>query len=380
MNAAIPDRLADRAGHAGAGPFSISIVMPAYNVAELIEETLATILPQMRACHELVLIDDGSTDATMARARAACAAWPQHAIRIVSQARAGVADARNQGVARARGDYILFIDSDDLLQAGALDGIDAAISAGAPDAIATDFCIWYPERSMQPLEHHRLSYPPGTTVRGHDAILSAYFADRHMYVWSKIIRREIYMRLGLPLFPSGRLFEDMAAVPRLLAACRTLAYVPLELLHYRQHPSSITRRVTPRWCIDYVLALESARPHLERAGVGAAVRAQFDIAACHFYMCAVKTSFQLPADIQPQRVRKELRAIFLRTLFGSVDEAIANMASGRLLSANRRSDERCVRQLRHALADDRLFQLRQTVNRFFKNWQNMRQLRRSRTT
>lgn len=346
-------------------PLRLSIVMPAYNVENFIAATLHSILPQMRGGHELILIDDGSTDATVARAQAACAAWPDCAVHIVLQANGGVSDARNHGLALAQGDYIAFVDSDDLLQPGALDGIDAAIANGAPDAIATDFCIWHPGRLSEPLEYHHLSYPPNTVLHGADAILAPYFADRHMYLWCKIIRRQIYLDLGLPLFPSGRVFEDMAILPRLLGACRSLVYVPLVLLHYRQHPVSITKVVTPGWCLDFVQALESARQHLEHAGVGAAVQAEFDHAACHLYLCATKSSFQLPVSAQPRAVRAAMRKIFRRSLFGTVEQALDRMA-----------DRHCARQVRQALDDGPVFRLRQTVNRAYKTWQISRRHRR----
>ncbi|KQQ33656.1 hypothetical protein ASF61_11390 [Duganella sp. Leaf126] len=357
----------------------LSIVVPAYNVQDFIADTLDCILPQMRDGHELVLIDDGSTDATVERARAAFSAWPRCAVRVVQQANAGVADARNNGVAQARGDYILFVDSDDLLQPGALDGIDAAIAAHAPDVIATDFRIWYPGRTARPLEDHHLSYRPHVVVQGQEAILATYFADRHMYVWCKIIRRDIYLQLGLPLFPSGRLFEDMAVVPRLLAACRTLVYVPLVLLHYRQHPVSITRVITPRWCTDFVLALASARPYLESAGAGdsAAVRAEFDGAATLFYLCAIKTSFGLPASANPAQVRAAVREIYLGSLFGSVEQTLDRLERGALASVTLRNGRRCARQVRQALAGSKWFELRQTVNRAYKTWQMSRQQRLS---
>ncbi|TYQ03424.1 UNVERIFIED_ORG: glycosyl transferase family 2 [Zoogloea ramigera] len=362
-------------------PLRLSIVVPAYNVQDFIVETLDCILPQMRDGHELVLIDDGSTDATVERARGVFAAWPQCAARIVQQTNAGVADARNNGVAQARGDYILFVDSDDLLQPGALDGIDAAIAQYAPDVIATDFCIWYPGRTAKPLEYHHLGYPPNVVLEGPEAILSTYFADRHMYVWCKIIRRDIYLQLGLPLFPSGRLFEDMAIVPRLLAACRTLVYVPLVLLHYRQHPVSITRVITPQWCTDFVLALASARPYLESAGAtdSAAMRAEFDGAATLFYLCAIKTSFQLPASAQPDQVRAEVRKIYLGSLFGTVEKTLHNLEAGQLASVTLRNGRRCARQVRQALADSTVFKWRQTINRAYKTWQMARQQRLSKT-
>lgn len=355
---------------------SISIIVPAYNATEFIDDCLAHILPQMGPSHELIVIDDGSHDDTAARVQAQAAAAPHCAVRLIRQVNQGLAEVRNVGLREARGDYILFIDSDDLLQPGVLERIEVAIATHSPDAIATDFCFWHPERSEASLEHTRLSYPTDVVVRGKDAILAPYFADRRMYAWSKIIRRQIYLNLGLPLFPSGRLFEDIATVPRVLAACDTLVYLPLVLLHYRQHAVSITHMTSPRWCIDYIWALASVKPHLERAGASTMVRAEFDGAACLFYLCAVKTSFGLPKSSQTRQLRAEVRAIFLGGLFGTIEQSVHNLKTGKLTSLNLRAGRRIAHQVQQALSDSTVFQIRQTVNRAFKNWQMTRQQHR----
>ncbi|KQQ33657.1 hypothetical protein ASF61_11395 [Duganella sp. Leaf126] len=355
--------------------FSISIIVPAYNAAGFIDDCLAHIVQQMGPAHELIVIDDGSRDDTAARVQAQAAAAPHCALRLIRQANQGVAEVRNVGLQQARGNYILFIDSDDLLQPGVLDRIDAAIDTHAPDVITTDFCFWHPYRADQPLEATQLSYPANVVLHGQDAILAPYFADRRMYAWSKIVRRQIYLDLGLPLFPSGRLFEDMAALPRVLAACSTLVYLPLVLLHYRQHALSITHMTSPRWCTDYVLALASAKPHLARAGVSARVRTEFDGAACLFYLCAIKTSFGMPASDETRQLRAALHAIFLDGLFGTLDQALHNLEAGKITSLRLRDSRRIAHQVRQALAGSKWFELRQTVNRAYKTWQLTRQQR-----
>ncbi len=273
---------------------TISIIVPAYNVAGFIDDCLGHILPQLRAQHELLVVDDGSTDTTAQQVRALAARWPQCALRLLQQPNGGISAARNAGVAAASGDYLLFVDSDDRLQADALAALDGVLAAHQPDVIATDFCMWHPD---SPGKDRRvaMSYVPNRLTEGQDAILAPFFADRHMYVWCKIVRRAIYLELGQPLFPPRRLFEDVAVVPRLLARCRTLYYLPTVLLAYRQHPVSITRVISAAWCRDFVAALAAVKPHFERIGVSEAVRAQFDAAACHFYIGVVKNSYQLPA-------------------------------------------------------------------------------------
>ena len=87
-------------------PFSISIIVPAYNAAGFIDECLAHIVPQMGPAHELIVIDDGSRDDTAARVQAHAAATPQCALRLIRQANQGLAQVRNVGLQEARGNYI----------------------------------------------------------------------------------------------------------------------------------------------------------------------------------------------------------------------------------------------------------------------------------
>lgn len=90
----------------------ISIVVPAYNAEPFIAETLASVINQSYRNLEIVVVDDGSTDATAAIVRRLAEQDPR--ITLLSVANGGVARARNIGIARATGDYVAFVDADDL--------------------------------------------------------------------------------------------------------------------------------------------------------------------------------------------------------------------------------------------------------------------------
>ncbi|SLN10154.1 putative glycosyltransferase EpsJ [Roseivivax jejudonensis] len=87
-----------------------SIIVPAYNVADTIAETLDSLRAQTFTDFEIIVVDDGSTDRTVAIARS----LGDPRIRIVQQPNRGLAGARNSGIAAARGEYIGFCDADDL--------------------------------------------------------------------------------------------------------------------------------------------------------------------------------------------------------------------------------------------------------------------------
>lgn len=89
----------------------VSVVIPAYGHAELIEETLASVFSQTFRDYEVIVVDDGSPDDTGERLRPLA---DEGRIRYVAQANAGQGAARNRGLEEARGTYVAFLDDDDL--------------------------------------------------------------------------------------------------------------------------------------------------------------------------------------------------------------------------------------------------------------------------
>lgn len=94
----------------------VSIIVPCYNAAPWLSDTLESALAQTGVDLDIVVIDDGSRDDSLAIAQN----YADRGVRIIAQANAGAAAARNTGLAAARGDYIQFLDADDLLGPGKL--------------------------------------------------------------------------------------------------------------------------------------------------------------------------------------------------------------------------------------------------------------------
>jgi len=128
----------------------ISVVVPCYNRAGLVEATLRSLLNQTEPADEIIVVDDGSIDGTEAAARAAYRRWESEKVngrwwegrkspefKVIRQANAGPGAARNRGFAESRGEYIHFFDSDDIaapnkheVQVRALQETDADIAYG----------------------------------------------------------------------------------------------------------------------------------------------------------------------------------------------------------------------------------------------------------
>ena len=112
------------------GPL-VSVVVPAFNAAHTIQATLHSISQQTYPALEVIVVDDGSTDGTAAIARRHSVSDPR--FRVVSQPNNGVASARNTGIEASTGDFIAFIDADDLWHPTKTAKQLAALLAGGPD-------------------------------------------------------------------------------------------------------------------------------------------------------------------------------------------------------------------------------------------------------
>jgi hypothetical protein len=110
----------------------VSVVMPAYNSARTIGQAIGSVLEQTMADLELIVVDDGSTDATAA----AVAVVEDPRIRLITRVNGGTSAARNTGIAEARGDWVAFLDADDLWLGDKLE-LQLTLMAAAPGCLAS---------------------------------------------------------------------------------------------------------------------------------------------------------------------------------------------------------------------------------------------------
>lgn len=353
---------------------TLSIIVPVYNIAPFVEQCVNAILNQLKEHHELIVIDDGSKDNSLALVTTLRDAWRGTNFQVISQANEGIAGVRNCGLRAAKGDYIVWVDGDDVLLGGVLELLDQAIAEQQPDVIVGDFRMWYPQEPGKS-RAEQLGYPQGPMLRDATDILNCFLAARKMYVWTNIIRRAIYAALPDPVFPPGRVFEDVSTLPRLLSQCASLHYLARPIIDYRQYPASITQSISEKWCLDFAAALPVARQHLQARGVADSVKRHFDIAAGHFYVGVYKSTYQLPGDAG-KRVRAVIGKSFIDNLFGDCASMIATIERPDAVSLDRDSDRHMIRQLRKVLSGSLLFHLRQTASRKIKVWRQARKLRR----
>ena len=208
---------------------TISIIVPVYKVEPWLRECMDSILGQTFRDFELILVDDGSPDGCGAICDE-CARLDTR-VRVIHKENGGLSSARNAGLRIARGAYILFIDSDDFVEANMLQRLMQAADQHSADVVMFNFDTYYPP------EHtgwKRAGSSFSSAVMS-NAEFAAFLA--HSDHWpasiacNKLYRRQIWENLS---FPEGFIHEDEAVIHHVVEQCRTIAIIDDCLYHYRQ--------------------------------------------------------------------------------------------------------------------------------------------------
>jgi len=200
-------------------PF-ISVIIPTFNRLELLKETLESVRNQAFRDFELIVVDDGSSDGT--------AEWldEQADIRTIHQENSGIAASRNRGAFASRGNWLAFLDHDDLW---------------SPDKlrVQAEFVQTNPDVGMVSARHVRLGKTirasgPGRWTKG-DLFLEEY-STSFIHTSSVMIRRDVFERVEG--FPTCYRFADEFDVWLKIAAAYPIAYVDRPLVFIRLYDSN----------------------------------------------------------------------------------------------------------------------------------------------
>lgn len=201
-----------------------SIIIPVYNVNNLLAECIDSILSQDYKNYEVILIDDGSTDGS----GAICDSYSEEYsfIYCYHQKNQGQAIARNNGLKQCRGDYVIFIDSDDFLPNNCVLSEAEKNTKQLPDIIVID----YQSYNMKDGKIKKVQAAPDSlckvTVSGKEyleKVLSPKRGIYKWYPWMYVCNREFIQRIDFS-FPPIRRFEDLGCLYNLLIKSQSVKY------------------------------------------------------------------------------------------------------------------------------------------------------------
>jgi len=297
----------------------LSILIPAFNTQDYIRECLDSLLVQNLDGVEIVVVNDGSLDDT---GNIVAGYQQRHSeiFRVLNHAVSqGVAVARNLLVDSARGDYLWFVDADDTMTAGAVDGLRRVVASDAPDLVLCDYSRG---RSRPGRRGTPFCGPSRVVLNDPCEILSGMLESGQLHPWSKITSRRLWV--SGPRFPAGRVFEDVAVMPRLAIRAATAVHVPEQWIFYRQRPGSILASMNPRKCIDLSLALVDFPRDVRERGLQLSDRAEFALwhyAARHF-VGVMRHSRAWPNAAIRRQTQGECLELFLQAIERRLDQLL----------------------------------------------------------
>lgn len=209
----------------------ITIIVPVYNVEKYLENAVQSIVVQTYKNLDIILIDDGSTDSS----GNICDSLKinDSRIRVYHKKNGGLSDARNYGISKAKGKFITFVDSDDIVSSTIIEKMynliikhDADISIVELRHFCDDEDYYFDDEK---------NVKEFTSDEANCEML--YQNSFSMSACGKLFKREIFDKLS---YPVGMLFEDVAIMYKAFDFAKRIVYSDAKLYGYRHRSNSIT--------------------------------------------------------------------------------------------------------------------------------------------
>lgn len=220
----------------------LSIIIPVYNVEKYVEKCIRSCENQdiSKEDYEVIVVNDGSPDGSLAIVERVAKEYPN--IKVISQENGGLSVARNTGMQNARGDYYMFVDSDDWIAENCLGKLVKKLKDETPDALA--ICAAN-VKNGEP--KRRQSYPDETPIEGRDLLKKGVSPCAPFSIWSASFFKDNNLK-----FYEGIFHEDSELTPRAYYLAKKISFTNDIIYYVYQNPTSITRSVNPKKAFDLV--------------------------------------------------------------------------------------------------------------------------------
>lgn len=231
-------------------PF-ISVIVPFYNIEECVGCCLDSLVAQdYEGEYEILCIDDGSTDDTPAALDAYASS--HQGVRVLHKPNGGQSDARNFGVEHAAGEYISFVDGDDVVSPYYLSALVEALSDTGSDLVSGA----YAKVNFNEVKDVYWEIPKGSTpMTPHDFLSGVCLQAITDAAWASLAKKSLYLECP---FPIGRVYEDTYIIADHVIHTDRLAFVDTPVYGYVARGGSIVHpgSGTLKRCLQYFEALE----------------------------------------------------------------------------------------------------------------------------
>lgn len=238
----------------------VSVIVPVYNVESYLGACIESLVQQDYLNLEILLIDDGSRDGSPQL----CEEWAQKdtRIRVFHKTNGGLSDARNFGLDQAAGEYIYFVDSDDVVSSHLISVAMDKVLSEKSDMVFFKYRLLSEDGTDSIVSNDADSFPEEGIVTAKQALADLWSWRMPSHSWQYIAKATLYQSIR---FPVGQSLEDVATTVRIVGEASAVYYLPSELYYYRIRNSSILGQPSPQLFIDALTSTivndEYARKH-----------------------------------------------------------------------------------------------------------------------
>lgn len=245
----------------------VSVIMPIFNAAEYLHPALDSVLDQTLKEIEIICVDDGSVDASLSLLKEYQKL--DRRIRIVTENNAGPAIARNNGLHRARGEYVIFLDADDFFDPRLLETLYTMAQRDRLDIALCSYDVYHArEAKFTPriAGEAEASFPPDT-VMSKSSLPNEIFQVTDAHTWDKLFLRSFLTEKNLTFPADVRVFEDLFFVTLALSLAERIERTESTLIHHRVYSQSARPRMLRKYYAKVPLLFADLKKNLTRTGL-----------------------------------------------------------------------------------------------------------------
>ena len=202
-----------------------SIIIPVYNVERYIKKCLDSVIEQTEDDYEVIVVNDGTPDNSIELIK-------DYNVKIINQKNQGLSAARNKGVEKAKGEYIIFLDSDDYLEKNTLKEVKKSLKNN-PDLVR--FQIREVFEDGKTIDYKEEEFTNKTGVEAFKLITKYHFVEN---AWCYAIKREYYQKEKYK-FLKGTYHEDFGLTPLIILKANIVNSISYIGYNYLQRQGSI---------------------------------------------------------------------------------------------------------------------------------------------
>lgn len=216
-----------------------SIIVPIYNSEKYLDKCLSSIVHQTNQDFELLIVNDGSTDNSQNIINKYQDNYPSKVKGFIKE-NGGLSDARNYGVAKAVGEYIVFVDSDDFINTKLLEQLELCINKENPDVIGYNFV----DMNQDYEELGVTTRPHKSNITGEEAISELVLSKQYFEPAWGFAYKLNYWNSNNFEYIKNLLHEDFALTPLVVVKAKKVSFIDFDGYYYIKTSNSITRNLS----------------------------------------------------------------------------------------------------------------------------------------